>query len=274
MWSCLPCHTRSTSERDLPGPLCFQPKLTAEQAEHGTETADLKARQCHTLRISYPLRKPAGVQIYKANSPQRDRNHGKINRCIRASVSVSYVVFLDHSQCFQVHLLQHILPLRCPTICPGEASTIIYHHLPSPIKSSPYNTAQQQLIQGHVPRKRVFYTRCGLLKCIFITFFLKLSLSNKVCPTALSEGIERKKEMSDGSFGFRSTRCVHLQFEIPALISPYTCRSLAARDPHCACWSALEHSQHSPLLLASVFSFDINVLDGRYGSIPINCDIN
>jgi len=127
----LPCHTRSTSERDLPGPLCFQPKLTAEQAEHGTETADLKARQCHTLRISYPLRKPAGVQIYKANSPQRDRNYGKINRCIRASVSVSYVVFLDHSQCFQVHLLQHILPLRCPTICPGEASTIIYHHLPS-----------------------------------------------------------------------------------------------------------------------------------------------
>ena len=154
------------------------------------------------------------------------------------------------------------------------SSTIIYHHLPSPIKSSPYNTAQQQLIQGHVPRKRVFYTRCGFLKCIFITFFLKLSLSNKVCPTALSEGIERKKEMSDGSFGFRSTRCVHLQFEIPALISPYTCRSLAARDPHCACWSALEHSQHSPLLLASVFSFDINVLDGRYGSIPINCDIN
>lgn len=115
------------------------------------------------------------------------------------------------------------------------SSTIIYHHLPSPIKSSPYNTAQQQLIQGHVPRKRVFYTRCGFLKCIFITFFLKLSLSNKVCPTALSEGIERKKEMSDGSFGFRSTRCVHLQFEIPALISPYTCRSLAARDPHCAC---------------------------------------
>lgn len=174
------------------------------------------------------------------------------------SISVPYVVFLDYSQCFQVHLLQDILPLRCPIICPGEGSTI-------PMKLSPYNTPQQQLIQGHLPRKIIFYITSGFLKHILIAFFLKRSLSKKVYPMTFSASLRRKKEMSDlsdESFGFRSRWCVHLHVEIPALISPYTRRSLAARDPHRAGWSALGHSQDSPLVLASGFSFNTNVLDG------------